>query len=99
MIDWQKGIGLLAGGFGLGLLFYGGLWLTVRHLPTMRRPALLFTVSLLARTTLAVIGLYAITGGYWLGLLVALAGFVLARPIVIRLTRVRPDPGGKDVTP
>lgn len=69
-------------GAGLGLLFYGSLWYTVRRLTTTRRPALLLVGSLAVRTGLALLGLFLLMGGtrgHWERLLAACVGFLLAR--------------------
>jgi len=90
---------LLAGiaGAGLGAMFFGGLWWTVGHCVLSRRPALWFTVSLIARVSATVAGFYLVGGGQWERLLACLLGFVIARLIVTRLARaptslVRPQP-------
>ena len=64
----------------LGLVFFGGLWLTVRHLPRSRRPALLMLTSLLLRFTLVLAAFYAMTVlAGWPHTLAAAAGFTLPR--------------------
>ncbi len=70
------------GGAALGMMFYGGLCWTIRRGIESRSPALWFSGSLLLRTTLAVIGFYAISGGDWKRLLACLPGFLLARVVV-----------------
>ena len=78
---------LLAGGAGvpLGVLFFGGLWWTVRRGLASRRPALWFLVSFLLRTSVVLGGMYVVSGGRWEALLACLVGFILARVIVTRL--------------
>jgi F1F0 ATPase subunit 2 len=78
----------LAAGFLLGAIFFGGLWWTVRKSFSSPRPALWFFGSLLVRTAIALAGFYFIARGRWEGLLACLLGFVMARLIVTRLTRV-----------
>lgn len=73
-------------GFLLGVIFFGGLWWTVRKGFSSKHPALWFFVSLMLRTSLALTGFYVVSGGHWERLLVCLLGFVLARLIVTRLT-------------
>jgi len=84
----------LAGAVGvlLGAIFYGGLWWTIRRGLTSRRPAVWFLTSLVARTSVALIGFYAVFGGDWRRLVACLAGFVLARILVTRLTRTIVEP-------
>ncbi|KJS18420.1 MAG: hypothetical protein VR69_00935 [Peptococcaceae bacterium BRH_c4b] len=73
-------------GTGLGLFFFGGLWLTVQLLPISRRPGLLTVTSVILRMGISLIGFYLVMGGRWERLLVCLAGFVLVRYILIRRT-------------
>jgi len=76
----------LAGG-GLGAMFFGGLWWTVRKGVSSQQPALWFLGSLLLRTAITLIGFYFVSGGHWERLLACLLGFVIARLVVTRLTR------------
>ena len=71
-----------AGGAVLGVMFYGGLYWTIRRGIESKAPALWFSGSLLLRTVLAVIGFYAISGGDWRRLLACVPGFLLARVFV-----------------
>ncbi len=71
-----------AGGAALGLMFYGGLYWTINRGIESKSPALWFSGSLLLRTSLAVVGFYAISGGVWQRLLACLPGFLLARVVV-----------------
>lgn len=45
MSGWIVIVLSLAAGLGLGLVYFGGLWLTVRGVATTRRPVLLFAAS------------------------------------------------------
>jgi len=76
----------VAGGM-LGAFFFGGLWWTVQQGLSSNRSALWFLGSLLARTTIVLVGFYFVAHGHWDRLLVCLLGFVVARMIVTRLTR------------
>jgi len=71
-------------GLVLGLVYFGGLWLTVRHLPRARRPGLLSVASLVVRLGLTLVAFYLVMGGRWERLLVALAGFLVMRTILVR---------------
>jgi F1F0 ATPase subunit 2 len=77
-----------AAGMLLGTLFFGGLWWTVKKGVLSRRPALWFVGSLLLRTGIVVLGFYFILGDDWKRLLAGLLGFIAARLVVTRLTRV-----------
>ncbi len=75
------------GGLGLGVVFFGGLWLTVQKGLRSHHPALWFFTSFLLRTSITLIGLYALAGDNWQRLLVCLLGCLVVRPIVTRLGR------------
>jgi F1F0 ATPase subunit 2 len=74
-------------GSGLGAMFFGGLWWTVRKGVSASQPALWFLGSWLLRTGIALVGFYVVSGGHLGRLLASLAGFALARFVVTRLTR------------
>ncbi len=76
----------LAGG-GLGALFFGSLWYTVRRGVSSNQPALWFFGSLLLRMSIALGGFYFVSGGHWERLLPCLVGFAMARPLVTWLIR------------
>ena len=82
----------LATGALLGTIFFGGLWWTVQKGVSSKRPALWFFGSLLLRTSIALVGFYFIARGHWERLLVCLLGFVIARLIVMQLTRAAEKP-------
>jgi len=78
-------------GVGLGMVFFGGLWWTLKKGITSRRPALWFTGSLLVRMGLALTGFYLVSDGHWQRLLLCLFGFLVARVVTTWLTRPRVD--------
>ena len=84
VLAWMAGV-------GLGALFFGGLWWTVRKGVSSETPVLWFFGSLLLRTGITLFGFYFVSGGHWERLLLCLLGFVMARLAVTRLTR----PAGK----
>ena len=75
----------------LGAIFYVGLWWTVREGVSSKRPALLFSASLLLRVTIALVGFYFVGAGHWVWLVLCLLGFSMARLAVTWLTRTKPD--------
>jgi F1F0 ATPase subunit 2 len=77
----------LIAGLGLGVIFFGGLWWTVRKGVSARQPALWFFGSMLLRMGLVLAGFGFIGRGDWKRLMVCLFGFIIARLIVTRLTR------------
>jgi F1F0 ATPase subunit 2 len=78
----------LVTGVLLGGIFFGGLWWTVRKGVSSKRPSLWFFGSLLLRISITLAGFYFISDGHWEQLLICLLGFIIARFIVTRLTRV-----------
>lgn len=86
---------VLAGmaGLGLGVIFFGGLWWTVRKGVASRRPARWFLGSLLVRTGIVLGGFYFVAGGHWERLLSCLLGFIIARLGVT--LRLRAGPAGR----
>ncbi|AGL03412.1 F1/F0 ATPase, subunit 2 [Desulfoscipio gibsoniae DSM 7213] len=78
---------IFAVGLGLGLFYFGGLWLTVRRLPVARRPGLLAAGSFVVRTGGCLWGFYLVMAGQWECILACLAGFVTARLILVRQLR------------
>lgn len=78
-----------AAGLVLGAVFFGGLWWTVRKGVSSPRPALWFVGSMLLRTGIVLAGFYLVGAGQLQRLLVCLLGFVIARFLVMRLTRTR----------
>jgi F1F0 ATPase subunit 2 len=76
----------LVTGVLLGVMFFGGLWWTVRKGFSSQQPALWFFGSLLLRMSIALAGFYVVSFGHWERLPVCLLGFILARLIVTRLT-------------
>lgn len=83
-------LGAAAGGVLLGLFYYLGLWFTLKRLSASPRPALLVLISFLFRLAVTLVGLYWITGGEGLRLIVALLGLLLARFITV--PRLGPAP-------
>ena len=79
-------------GILLGALFFGGLWWTVQKGVSSKRSALWFLGSLLLRMSIALAGIYFVSGGHWERLLACLIGFIMARLIILRLTRAANKP-------
>ncbi len=71
----------------LGAVFFGGLWWTVQKLISSKRPAFWFFCSLLLRTGITLIGFYLIAQGHFDRFLVCLFGFIIARFIIMQLTK------------
>jgi F1F0 ATPase subunit 2 len=71
----------------LGVIFFGGLWWTVRKSIAAKQPALWIFGSLLVRMSIVLAGFYLFSGSHLGRLFLCLLGFLTARLAVIRLTR------------
>ena len=69
----------LLAGFILGIVFFGGLWITVRRLPNSPHPAMLTLASFWGRSALVVFLFVWAAAGHWQNAVVCLVGFVMAR--------------------
>ena len=76
--------GVLLAGIGLGLFYFGGLWLTVQRLPESRFPALLMFGSFLVRMSLTLCGFFIVMHDSWKRLAVCAIGLLLTRMLVVR---------------
>jgi F1F0 ATPase subunit 2 len=76
----------------IGILFFGGLWWTLRRALWSRVPAPWFIGSLLVRMTLALAGFYLVSDHRWERSLACLMGFIVARLMVMRCTRPANQP-------
>lgn len=74
-------------GMALGMFFFGGLWFTIKKAVTAKIPAIWFFISFFLRVSVVLIGLYYISPGGWQPLTICLIGFIIARFIVIHLTK------------
>lgn len=90
-------IAIVLSGILIGIVFYGGLWLTVKKAATMKAAGILFSLSFLLRTGIALMAFYYISDGNWKKLLECLAGFVIAKFIVTQYTNVKQNTSVKEV--
>lgn len=74
-------------GIVLGIIFFGGLWLTVRKGLDSKNATLIFMGSLVVRMAIVLVGFYYIGGDNWQKLLACLGGFLIARIVITRLTK------------
>lgn len=71
-------------GLFLGIIFFGGLWWTIRKAVHSKNPAALFLISFFTRIAIVLIGFYFLLGGHWERLLLGLLGFIMARLLVTK---------------
>ena len=93
-IDINGFILTLALGGAVGLFHFGGLWFTIHRLTRVRSPEVEFVLSFFLRTGISVAAFFFISGGKWERILAALAGFLLARSVMVR--RIGPIPKAFD---
>ena len=79
---WPLIVGLV-----LGIVFFGGLWFTVKKIITSKTPALLMMGSFIFRMGIVLAGFYFIGLGDWKKLIACLIGFIVARFAVIHYTK------------
>lgn len=77
----------LLAGMILGVVFFGGLWITVRKGLRSNKAALIFIGSFILRMAIVLLGFYYIGGDSWQRMLVCLAGFLIARTVITRITQ------------
>ena len=71
-------------GMGTGIVYFGGLWWTVRQLPFVQQPALLTMGSFLVRTGISLTAFYLASEGHWERILISLLGFIIIRGLLVR---------------
>ena len=82
----------LAGGMATGLLFFGGLWLTVRKSLASKTPALWLVGSFLLRSAVTMAAFYFLSGNDWKRLVICVAGFIIARTFIkqkMQITKIK----------
>jgi F1F0 ATPase subunit 2 len=87
----------LLAGVVLGLIYYGGLWLTVSRLPKTPHPAGLAMASFVGRMAVLLAGIYVVMGTRWEFALACLVGVLVARTVLVR--RIQPHNAPPPVSP
>jgi F1F0 ATPase subunit 2 len=78
-------------GLLLGIVFFGGLWMTVNKTIKTNKPAMLFLISFVLRMGLALFVFYLISLGGWQSLFICVIGFISARFAILRFTEKSPE--------
>lgn len=81
----------LVAGIVLGIIFFGGLWLTVKKGLRAKNSGLIFTVSFAIRMAIMLVSLYYIAQFGWKNVLACLVGLLIARVLLVRLTGKLPQ--------
>jgi F1F0 ATPase subunit 2 len=87
MPEMQTMTAAVFAGMLLGGVFFGGLWWTVRKGLSSSQAAVWFLGSFLIRTAITLGGFYLVGRGDWHRMICCLAGFLIGRLVVVRLTR------------
>ena len=77
----------LLAGIGLGIVFFGGLWLTIQKGLQSKKSGLIFTGSFIVRMTVILLGFYYVGANDWKMMLACLAGFLIARVAITLYTK------------
>lgn len=96
MVAIQLGMALAAG-VALGLFYFGGLWLTLRLVPSSRYAGLLVSGSLLLRMGVTLPGFYLVMGGHVERMVACLSGFIAARLLLAGRLGPGKQAAGKEV--
>ena len=78
-------------GWGLGVVFFGGLWWSVKRAMASPYPAAWLLTSATLRMAIVLVGLYFVGGGKWQRLLACLIGLMVGRLSILLLTRTTPE--------
>jgi len=76
-------------GLGLGLFYYGGLWLILRGLPQLKYPGVWLSLSLMVRMFTVLLVLYLLFADSWQQLLSAVLGMLVSRSLLVQ--RIKPE--------
>jgi len=74
--SYVTGVAMAVVGAGLGVFFFGGLWLTLKNLPDSKHPYLLTLSSAIVRTTVVIGGIWYFAAGDPVGIAAVLGGFI-----------------------
>ncbi len=88
MNEFEMILLMLVTGFLLGGFFFGGLWWTTKRALLSKSPALWFLTSLFIRLGVTITVIYFISHDHWERALICLAGFIVARTIIMRVTNL-----------
>lgn len=70
-------------GLGLGVFYFGGLWLTVKNMPHFKYPGFVIVGSFLLRMGVLLLAFYWLLQFHWGYLVVALITLILARLLLM----------------
>jgi F1F0 ATPase subunit 2 len=82
-MNWLLIVISLITGIILGIIYFGGLWITVRYMVNREHPYFLIFISFGIRLTIIMAGLYIILVHGWVYLVISLVGFILTRILIV----------------
>lgn len=74
-------------GLAMGIIFFGGLWLTAKKIIHSKKPVLWLLSSFFLRVGITLVGFYFVGSGNLQKLLICLVGFIAARFLVLHFTK------------
>ncbi len=77
----------LMAGLILGVVFFGGLWLTVKNGMQSKRSTLIFAASFLVRMAIVLVSFYYLVLSGWKNAVACMIGFLIARFVVVGMTK------------
>lgn len=86
-MNWFLFFIALVGGTALGIVYFGGLWLTVRDTVEKKRSVWLLIGSFLLRTGILLLVFYALVIQHWAYLIVAFTSFLVVRHFILNRMR------------
>ena len=84
MNEFGPPLALFVLGLFLAVVYFGGLWWTLRRLATTRRPGMLLTASTILRLAVVIAVLALLVTDDWRDFFIALAGFLTGRVLLGR---------------
>jgi F1F0 ATPase subunit 2 len=89
ILEWDRLLASLLGGSLIGLVYFGGLWLTIRYVTEKQGSNWLLLASFAGRAVIAVAAFVWLVNGRLPDLIAALIGFFITRTILIRRLGLR----------
>ena len=78
-------IGIISGVI-LSLIYFGGLWYTLKQMERWRRPWILVAGSFLLRNAIVVAAFYFLIMQHWSALAAAFIAFMITRQVIVHKT-------------
>lgn len=76
----------IGSGLLLGLIYFGGLWVTLKKMERWRRPWILVAGSFLLRNVIVLAAFYFLIMQHWSALIAAFIVFMITRQVIVHRT-------------